>query len=326
MDTPVPDLVGAAAAGLRPELRALLDRQAASGRPPLHQQSVAQARRFHAADAPALNGEPVPVAAVADRTVPGPGGALPLRVYTPEGEPPFPIVVFFHGGGWVVGTLDTYDPLCRALAAAVPAVVVSVDYRLAPEHRYPAAVEDAYAATFWASRNAAALGGAQHRLAVAGDSAGGNLAAAVALGARDRGGPAISFQLLVYPALDAAGDTASWRAFADGFHLTAAGMRWYWDHYLGGADGGAPDASPLRAAYFGGLPPALVLCADHDVLLDEGEAYAARLRQAGVAAEARRYAGTLHGFFRWRGVTDAADAALQDAATALRAALAPPGG
>ena len=308
---------------LRPEIRALLDQQAASGRPPLHRQSVTQARAFHTEDAAPLNGEPVPVAAVADRAVPGPGGDLPVRVYTPEGEPPFPIVVFFHGGGWVVGTLDTYDPLCRALAAAVPAVVVSVDYRLAPEHRWPAAVEDAYAATLWASRHAAELGGAQHRLAVAGDSAGGNLAAVVALGARDRGGPAIAFQLLVYPALDAAGDTGSWREYADGFYLTAAGMRWYWDHYLGGADGAAPDASPRRAAFLGGLPPALVVTADHDVLRDEGEAYAARLREAGVAADVRRVEGVVHGFFRWRAVTGAADAALQEAAAALRSALAP---
>jgi acetyl esterase len=246
-----------------------------------------------------------------------------VRVYTPEGSPPFPIVVFFHGGGWVVGTLDTYDPLCRALAAVTPAVVVSVDYRLAPEHRWPAAVEDAYAATEWASRNAAALGGAQHRLAVAGDSAGGNLAAVVALGARDRGGPAIGFQLLVYPVLDAAGDTASWREYADGYHLTADGMRWYWDHYLGGADGAAPDASPLRAAFVGGLPPALVIGAEYDILRDEGEAYAARLAEAGVDASASRHAGVVHGFVRWRAVTGAAEDALQEAAAALRSALAP---
>jgi acetyl esterase len=307
---------------LRPEIRALLERQASSGRPPLERQSVAQARAFHLEDAPALNGPPVAVAAVADRTVPGPAGALPVRVYTPQGSPPFPIVVFFHGGGWVVGTLDTYDPLCRALAAATSAVVVSVGYRLAPEHRWPAAVEDAYAATLWASRNAAALGGAQHRLAVAGDSAGGNLAAVVALGARDRGGPAIAFQLLVYPVLDVAGDTDSFRAYADGYHLTAAGMRWYWGHYLGGADGLAPDASPLRAAFVGGLPPALVIGAEYDILRDEGEAYAARLAQAGVEARASRHAGVVHGFFRWRAVTGAAEDALQEAAAALRSALA----
>jgi acetyl esterase/lipase len=309
---------------LLPEIRALLDQLDAAGRPPLHHQSVDQARAFHIQDAPALNGPAAPVASVEYRVVPGPAGDLPVRVYTPEGSRPFPIVVFFHGGGWVVGTLDTYDPLCRALAAAVPAVVVSVDYRLAPEHRWPAAVEDAYAATLWASRNAAELGGAQHRLAVAGDSAGGNLAAVVALGARDRGGPQVAFQLLVYPVLDAAADTASYREHAEGFYLTAAGMRWYWDHYLGPADGAAPDASPLRAAFLGGLPPALVIGAEHDILRDEGEAYAARLRDAGVAAAASRYPGVVHGFFRWRAVTPVADAALQEAATALRSALAGP--
>jgi acetyl esterase len=307
-----------------PEIRALLDQMDAWGRPPLHHQSVEQARAFHVEDAPALNGPAAPVAAVADRIVPGPDSGLPVRVYTPEGEPPFPIVVFFHGGGWVVGTLDTYDPLCRALAAAVPAVVVSVDYRLAPEHRWPAAVEDAYAATLWASRNAAELGGVQHRLAVAGDSAGGNLAAVVALGARDRGGPPVAFQLLVYPVLDAAADTVSYREYADGFYLTAAGMRWYWDHYLGAADGAAPDASPLRAAFLAELPPALVIGAEHDILRDEGEAYVARLQDARVAATATRYPGVVHGFFRWRAVTPAADAALQEAATALRSALAGP--
>jgi acetyl esterase len=309
---------------LAPEIQAELARLAAAGTPPLQQQSVEQARRLHVEGAAALGGAPVEVAAVDDRTIPGPAGDLGVRVYTPHGEPPFPIVVWFHGGGWVVGTLDSYDPVCRALAAAVPAVVVAVDYRLAPEHRYPAAVEDAYAATLWASRNAAELGGSQQRLAVAGDSAGGNLAAVVALGARDRGGPAIGFQLLVYPITDHAMDTASYREHADGYALTAAGMRWYWDHYLGGADGTAPDASPLRAAFFGGLPPALVVTAEHDVLRDEGEAYAARLRAAGVPADVRRYPGMVHGFFRWRTVTPAAEACLQEAAAAVRAAL-PPG-
>ena len=309
---------------LAPEIQAELQRMAAAGDPPLQQQSVEQARRLHVEGAAALGGAPVEVAAVDDRTIPGPAGDLAVRVYTPHGEPPFPIVVWFHGGGWVVGTLDSYDPICRALAAAVPAVVVAVDYRLAPEHRYPAAAEDAYAATLWASRNAAELGGSQQRLAVAGDSAGGNLAAVVALGARDRGGPAIGFQLLVYPITDHGMDTASYREHADGYHLTAAGMRWYWDHYLGGADGGAPDASPLRAAFFGDLPPALVITAEHDVLRDEGEAYATRLRAAGVPADISRYPGMVHGFFRWRAVTPAAEAAMQQAAAAVAAAL-PPG-
>jgi acetyl esterase len=204
-------------------------------------------------------------------------------------------------------------------------VVVSVDEPHAPQHPWPGPAEDAYAATLWASRNAAELGGVQHRLAVAGDSAGGNLAAVVALAARDRGGPAIAFQLLVYPVLDAAADTPSWREYAEGHHLTAAGMRWYWDHYLGPADGLAADASPLRAAFVGGLPPALVVGAEHDILRDEGEAYAARLAGAGVEARAIRVPGMIHGFFRWRAVSPAADAALQESAAALRSALGPPG-
>jgi acetyl esterase len=306
---------------LAPEIQAELQRMAAAGDPPLQQQSVEQARRLHVEGAAALGGPPVEVAAVDDRTIPGPAGDLGVRVYTPRGEPPFPVVVWFHGGGWVVGTLDSYDPVCRALAAAVPAVVVAVDYRLAPEHRYPAAAEDGYAATLWASRNAAELGGSQQRLAVAGDSAGGNLAAVIALGARDRGAPAIGFQLLVYPITDVGMDTASYREHADGYYLTAAGMRWYWDHYLGGAHGGAPDASPLRAAFLGGLPPALVITAEHDPLRDEGEAYAARLSAAGVAAAVSRYPGMVHGFFRWPAVTPAAGEAMREAAAAIRAAL-----
>src|SRR4029453_9563258 len=269
------------AMALLPEIKALLDRQAASGPPPPPRQSVEQARAFHVQDAPALNGPPAAVASVADQVIPGPAGELPVRVYTPQGSAPFPIVVFLHGGGWVVGTLDTYDPLCRDLAAATPAVVVSVDYRLAPEHRWAAAVEDAYAATLWASGHAAAPGGTR--------------AGVFPLAARDRGGPPIAFQLLVYPVLDAAADTASWREYADGFYLTADGMRWYWDHYLGGADGLAPDASPLRAAFVGGLPPALVIGAECDILRDEGEAYAARLAEAGIDARASRHAGVVHG-------------------------------
>ncbi len=310
---------------LLPEIRALLDQMDARGRPPLHRQAVAQARAFYVEDSPDLIGPAAAVASVAGRVVPGPAGELPVRVYTPEGEPPFPIVVWFHGGGWVVGTLDTYDPLCRALAAAVPAVVVSVDYRLAPEHpiRPPSrtpmrpprgrrATRPRWAApsTGWPSPATAPAGTWPRRSP-----------SAPATGA----GPQVAFQLLVYPVLDAAGDTGSWAEFAEGFYLTAAGMRWYWDHYLAGADGGAPDASPLRAAFVGGLPPALVIGAEHDILRDEGEAYAARLREAGVDATATRYPGVVHGFFRWRAVTAAADTALQEAATALRSALAPPG-
>jgi acetyl esterase/lipase len=290
--------------------------------PPAHEVPVEEARAAHSAETERLSGPGEEVAEIRAVRVPSAGGEIPVRTYRPH-EHSGGVIAYLHGGGWVMGTLHSYDTPLRALANASGAVVAAVDYRLAPEHRFPAAVEDAYAATLWASRHAAELGGAQHRLAVAGDSAGGNLAAVVALGARDRGGPAIAFQLLVYPVLDAAGGTASWREYADGYHLTADGMRWYWDHYLGGADGAAPDASPLRAAFVGGLPPALVIGAEYDILRDEGEAYAARLAEAGVDATASRHAGVVHGFVRWRAVTGAAEDALQEAAAALRSALAP---
>jgi acetyl esterase len=305
---------------LHPQIEAVLAGMPAG--PPAHELTVDQARRNHAQTAAVLNGAPVAVARVEDRTVPGPAGDVPVRVYAPPGAGPLPVVVWFHGGGWVVGSLDTYDRLCRALAAAAGALVVSVGYRLAPEHRHPAAVEDCWAAVRWVAANAAAIGGRPDRLAVAGDSAGGNLATVVARRARDHGGPRLAFQLLVYPITDAACDTASYREFADGYQLTAALMRWYWDHYLGGADGAGPDASPLRAD-LAGLPPALVVTAEFDPLRDEGEAYAARLAAAGVAARASRYDGMVHGFVRWRGAVDAAAAAMAEAGGALRAALDP---
>jgi acetyl esterase len=306
---------------LHPQVEAVLAGMAAA--PPAHELTVEQARRTHVETAAALNGPPVGVARVEDRTLPGPAGDVPVRVYTPGGTGPLPVVVWFHGGGWVVGTLDTYDQLCRALAVAAGALVVSVGYRLAPEHRHPAAVEDCWAAVRWVAANAATLGGRPDRVAVAGDSAGGNLATVVARRARDQGGPRLAFQLLVYPVTEAACDAASYREFANGYHLTAALMRWYWGHYLGGADSAGPDASPLRAADLAGLPPALVVTAEYDPLRDEGEAYAARLAEAGVAAVASRYDGMVHGFFRWRGVTDAAAVAMAEAAGALRAAFGP---
>jgi acetyl esterase len=311
---------------LHPQVEKLLAAQA--GAQPLHELDVGQARRVHAEAASVQNGPPTPVAGVEDLAAPGPAGAVPVRVYTPEaaapgsGQAPPPVVVWFHGGGWVVGTLDTYDPLCRALAAASGAVVASVDYRLAPEHRFPAAVEDCWAATRWVAAHAGEVGGSPDRIAVAGDSAGGNLATVVARRARDAGGPRLAFQLLVYPATDAAMDTASYQDLADGYYLTAPLMRWYWGHYLGDDRAGAdPDASPLQAPDLAGLPPALVVTAEYDPLRDEGEAYAARLAEAGVPTVVRRHDGMVHGFFRWRGVLDAAAPAMAEAAAALRAAL-----
>ena len=262
---------------------------------------AAEARRI-LKEAPLDAVELPDIAGVEERTIPGPDGApdLPVRVYRPRLDgAPLPVVVFFHGGGWVLCDLDTHEITCRQLANGTDAVVVSVDYRLAPEHPFPAAVEDAYAATTWAHAHAAELGGDPTRLAVAGDSAGGNLAAAVPLMARDRGGPPIIFQVLVYPALERSFDTASYRDNAEGYFLTTLQMRWYWEQYLGDDDDAAahPYAAPLRAASLQGLPPAYIVTAEYDPLRDDGEAYGRRLEEAGVPADVRRYDGMFHGFF-----------------------------
>jgi acetyl esterase len=262
------------------------------------------------------------VAAVEDRRLAGPGGELPVRVYRPPGTGPFPALVYLHGGGWVLGGLDTHDGTCRALARAVPCVVVSVDYRLAPEHPFPCAAEDAWAATRHVAANAAAFGAEPGRIAVGGDSAGGNLAAVVALMARDRGGPSLVHQLLVYPVIDAAMDTPSYRENAEGYFLTADAMAWFWGHYV--PDPAArrnPYASPLRAADLAGVAPAQVLTAEFDPLRDEGETYAARLRAAGVPVTLRRFDGMIHGFFSMTGSLDQAAVAVEEAAVGLRAAF-----
>ncbi|MFI6295098.1 alpha/beta hydrolase [Nonomuraea sp. NPDC050790] len=278
---------------------------------------AAEARRI-LAQAPPMAAEPYPVGGVEDRMA----GEIPVRVYRPEGEGPHPVVVYFHGGGFTLCTLDTHDGVCRTLCAGANAVVVSVDYRLAPEHPYPAAAEDAYAATMWAYEHAAELGGDAGRLAVAGDSAGGNLAAVTCLKARDAGGsPPISFQLLVYPVTDAAMDTPSHQENGEGYFLTNAHMRWYWDNYQPDpARRGEPYCSPIRADTHG-LPPALVITAEHDPLRDEGEAYAGKLRAAGGAARTLRFEGMFHGFFGLDAFLPAAKSASEQACAALRDGL-----
>jgi acetyl esterase len=240
---------------------------------------------------------PVAVAVVRDVVVPGPGGPLAARVYVPEGRAPFPGLVYFHGGGWVIGDLDTHDRICRRLAREGGCVVVAVAYRLAPEHRYPAAHDDAEAATAWVAASAAALGIDPARLAVGGDSAGANLATAVCRRARERGGPPIAFQLLVAPVTQHGEETASYREHAGAPGLGASEMRFFFSCYLRGpADGREDDVSPLRAAGLAGLPPALILTAENDPLRDEGMAYADRLRAAGVPVEAVCYEGAIHLF------------------------------
>jgi acetyl esterase len=307
---------------LDPQAQAVLDQLAAMGGQRLSSMSVTEARQAMELLSQ-MGGAEVPVASVLDRRLPGPAGDIPVRVYTPNGSAPFPLLVYFHGGGWVLGSLVTHDGICRSLAAGAGCVVVSVDYRLAPEHRYPAAAEDCYAATQWCAAHAAELGADAARLAVGGDSAGGNLAAVVAQMARDRGGPRLVFQLLIYPATDAACDTASYRENAEGYLLTAQDMTWFWGHYLGEGTPRAsePYASPRRAANLAGLPPALVITAEFDPLRDEGEAYAHALEDAGVAAKISRYQGMIHGFFGLGAMMDAGKRAMQEATGTLRLAF-----
>jgi acetyl esterase len=247
---------------------------------------------------------------------------VPVRVYRPE-DSPAPILVYLHGGGWVYGGLVTHHGLCATLARMSGCVVCSVDYRLAPEHRFPAAIEDAWAVTAAIAEYAGELGGRTGELALGGDSAGGNLAAVCARRARDAGVP-VALQLLVYPVCDADLETSTYREFADGYSLTAGSMRWFWDHYLPEDSGDRfhPDASPLRADDLSGTAPALVITAECDVLRDEGEAYAKRLADAGVPVTLTRYEGMIHGFFRMPGVITRANVAIGEAAVALREAFA----
>jgi acetyl esterase len=279
-------------------------------------------------------GSPAEVARVENRRIPGPGGDIPVRIYWPaepaeraEGSRALQggggLLVFFHGGGWVLCDLDSHDATCRALTRGAGCITISVDYRLAPEHRFPAAPEDCYAATRWAAANARELGGDPERVAIGGDSAGGNLAAVVALMARERGGPKLVHQLLVYPATDFAFQTASIKDNGRGYMLTAEAMVWFREQYLAEPrDARSPLASPLLAPDLSELPPATIITAEFDPLRDEGEAYGARLREAGVSTDVRRYDGVIHGFFGMAELLPQARQALEHACANLRRALA----
>ena len=282
--------------GLHPEAATFLEKLDALGSPAINALSVAGARELHERFRETDAGEDV--AHVRDLAIDGPGGELPLRVYRPAGEAPFPTLVWFHGGGFVLGNLETADPTCRALANATGCVVVSVEYRKAPEHPFPAAVEDSYAATRWVVDNVSTLKGAPERVAVGGDSAGGNLAAVVSLLARDRDGPDLGYQLLVYPTVSAASDWPSHEENAEGYFLTLETMLWFRAHYFDSDIHHAnPYANPLLATDLSGLPPATVVTAGFDPLRDEGIAYAETLEAAGVAVEHHHYADMIHGFF-----------------------------
>lgn len=308
---------------LHPDVQRFLDEEAAAlPGPAAGPVSVEEMRAAHDASAPHLSGPGEPVAEVRDITVPAPEGPVGLRIYRPEGDGPLPVVAWTHGGGWVSGSLDGYDGLCRALANAAGAVVASIDYRLAPEHPFPAALEDVLAAVRWLAAHAGELGGDGERILVAGDSAGGNLSAVCARRLRDEGGPALRGQVLIYPVCDSATDTPSFAENAEGWHLAAEDMRRYWRLYLDGADGAVPDASPLRVPDFAGLPSAYVLTLERDVLRDEAEAYASALRRAGVPVEHRRHDDSVHGVLRWLAIAEPARRMKDEVAGVMRAMLA----
>jgi acetyl esterase len=291
---------------LHPKVQALLTAQRLSGAPLLQTLSPERARADLRAQAPAISGQLAEVAGVIDRALPTPTGSLPVRIYTPLGSGPFAGVVYLHGGGFVIGDLDTHDPLCRQIAARLGAVVCAVDYRLAPEHPFPAAAEDALAATRWFMARAATLGADPERLFVVGDSAGGTLATVTAIALRDQPTPRLRGQVLIYPITDHVDvGTDSYARFAEGYGLTRDGMRWFMRHYLSDpGDATDPRVCPLRAPNLRNLPPALVVTAEFDVLRDEGERYAQRLSEDGVDVTAERAHGLHHGFIRLFGILE----------------------
>jgi acetyl esterase len=309
---------------LDPQAAVLLETMAKmnAGRPLLHEGTPEEARVAYAANIPPTPDEPL--ASVEDRTIPGPAGPLRLRVYRPLGEGALPAVVYCHGGGWVMGSIESHNALCHSLASRSGCVVAAVDYRLAPEDPFPAGLDDCVAAVQWVVDNAGDLGVDPGRVAVGGDSSGGNLAAAACLVARDRGGPPIAFQLLIYPVLAFGYDTPSYAENAEGYFLTEVAMRWFSDQYLGRPeDATDPYAAPLLATDLAGLPPAHMVTAEFDPLRDEDEAYVDVLAAAGVPAGLHRYEGMIHGFVRMAGALDQGKAALDECAAVLRQVLRP---
>lgn len=309
-------------AGLDPDARAVLDLMEASGRPPLHLLSVEEARAAIRMSLETL-GKPPPPVREADLWADGPRGPVPLRLYRPmqvPGDAPLPAMLYFHGGGWMTGDLAYGAWFCASLAERAGIAMLSVDYRLAPEHPFPAGLEDCMAALRHARRDAAALGIDAGRIAVGGDSAGGNLAAACALWARDEGLP-LSAQILIYPVTDLVEEHESYRRNADGFGLTADMMRWFRTAYRNGADPADWRMSPLRAPRLEGVAPAWVLTCGFDPLCGEGDAYADRLAAAGVPVKHIRHADQIHGFLMWPKMMRASDRALSGMARELRARL-----
>jgi acetyl esterase len=309
---------------LDPQAKALLDQIAASPMPRLHQSTPEVARQMYEMSAKMLDAQGVPIGKVEDGHLPGPAGDIAYRVYTPVAAPsgPLPALIFFHGGGYVIGSLDTHDAPCRQLANGAGVRVIAIDYRLAPEHPFPAATEDAIAATRWVARNASTLGIDPTRIAVGGDSAGGNLSAVVCQVFRDEADVNLAFQLLIYPAVDLVTDHPSRTALAQGYMLDADTVTWFMQQYLPGAsDPTDLRLSPALAPSLAGLPPAHIITAGFDPLKDEGRAYAEALNRAGVQASHTCYDGAIHGFINMGGVIDVGRSALADCAAILKTAL-----
>lgn len=305
---------------LHPEYQAMLSQMAEVGGPSLTEVPIQAARDMMKLAQPAR--ADIDVGDVTNMKVEGPVGAIPIRVYSPASPGPYPIVFMFHGGGWVIGDLDTADCQSREVCRGADVLVVSVDYRLAPEHKFPAAAEDCYAVLNHVEMLAERFGGDPERIAVAGDSAGGNLAAVTAQMARDLGGPKLRFQLLVYPVTDGANtEYPSMVENAEGYMLTSEAMTWFWDHYCSVEERTNPYASPNVAEDLTGLPPGLVQTAEFDPLRDEGEAYGHRMIEAGNQIDIKRYDGFIHGFFGHSQVLPATRIAMQDACSALKEAL-----
>ncbi len=308
---------------LHPQAKTLCDLVNAMGGASASDEELQTARDGLAALTAGGAGEPQPVAKVEDRVVPGPRGDIPVRIYHPSLDPGLPVFVWLHGGGWTIGSVEVHDPITRAIANAAGCIVVSVDYRLAPEDPFPAPLDDAWAALQWVAANAAEFGGDPARIAIGGDSAGGNLSAVCALMARDAGAPNLALQLLVYPVTDAACDTESFRVNGEGYLLERKQMDWFYDCYRRGSGVDPSDwrVSPLRAASVEGVAAALVITAEFDPLRDEGEAYARRLADAGVPVTSTRYDGMIHAFYGLFLAFDDAKTALDESAEALRRAF-----
>jgi acetyl esterase/lipase len=301
----------------------LLKNLAAQGGPALHEMPVDTCRQVFLEMVRGLQGEVLPIHRSEDREIPGPAGPIPVRIFTPRdpGDERLPVLVLFHGGGWVIGDLDTHDNMCRFFANQADVIVVSIDYRLAPEHRFPAGIDDCIAATAWVHANAADIGADSGRLAVTGDSAGGNMAAVVAQQLRDK----VAFQLLIYPATDFSDAAYESRdKFGNGeYFLSAQDMAWFGGHLFGDNDAaGDVKASPLASSELAGLPPALTVTAGHDPLRDEGRAYADALAAAGVASEYKCFDGTIHGFVSFPGTLEAGAEGLRFMAERLKTAMA----